>query len=204
VKASGKLDTIVPGSSITYTISKLTNIAGEPTDVRLEGTGSELFNVELNEEGNAVVTLKAGQEYQKDKSYKLQLVYTIAGQEVAANVTLKVTQSAVKFASVKALNLYQSNSRLAVVLEMTAPAGASVDSISLGSKTAKQFWNALGENDVTFVELEDGKVLVSFKIENPAYLSYGKSYTVYLDIVPEGSAANAKPTSVKLTVKTFK
>ena len=204
VKASGKLDTIVPGSSITYTISKLTNIAGEPAGVRLEGTGSELFNIELNEEGNAVVTLKAGQEYQKDKSYKLQLVYTIAGQEVAANVTLKVTQSAVKFASVKALNLYQSNSRLAVVLEMTAPAGASIDSVSLGTKTAKQFRNALGEEGVTFVELEDGKVLVSFRIENPAYLSYGKSYTVYLDIAPEGSAANAKPTSVKLTVKTQK
>ena len=55
-----------------------------------------------------------------------------------------------------------------------------------------------------FVELNDGRVLVSFKVNNPAYLTYGKSYTVYLDILPEGNAANAKPTSVKLTVKTFK
>ena len=203
VKAAGKLDTIVPGSNITYTISKMTNIAGEVEDVRLEGTGSELFDVELVD-GKAVVTLKSDVEYQKDKSFKLKLVYTIAGQEVAANVTIKVTQSTVKFASTKALNLYQSNSRLACTLVMTAPAGASIDSITLGSKTAKQFKNALGADGITFVEMEDGTILVSFKISNPAYLSYGKSYTVYLDILPEGNAANAKPTSVKLTVKTFK
>jgi hypothetical protein len=205
VKASGKLDTIVPGSSITYTISKLTNIAGAPTDVRLEGNGAELFNANLNEEGNAVVTLRQDVRYQKDKSYKLNLVYTIAGREVAAEVTLKVTQSPVKFASLKPLNLYQSNSRLAVVLDMTAPEGAGIESSTLGSKTAKQFLQALdGDKGITFVELGDGTVLVSFKVTNPGYLSYGKSYTVYLDVTPEGNAENAKPTSVKLTVKTFK
>ena len=55
-----------------------------------------------------------------------------------------------------------------------------------------------------FVELNDGRVLVSFKVNNPAYLTYGKSYTLYLDITPKGNAENAQPTSLKLTVKTFK
>ena len=107
------------------------------------------------------------------------------------NKTKRLTESAMLIA-------------LAVVLEMTAPAGATIDTITLGTKTAKQFRNALGEEDLTWVELEDGKLLISFRIANPGYVSYGKSYTVYLDITPQGNAANAKPTSLKLTVKTLK
>jgi len=205
VKSSGKLDTIAPDSAITYTISKLTNIAGVPEDAWLEGEGAELFDVELTEDGSAaVVKLREDVTYEKGKSYKLQLVFDIFGQEVSAKVTVKVNQSSLKFASMKALNLYQSNTRLGCVLTVTAPEGARIQDITLGSKTAKQFLNALGEDALTFVELDDGTVVVSFQIQNPGYLTYGKSYSVYLDITPEGNASNVKPTQLKLTVKTFK
>lgn len=204
VKASGKLDTIAPNSAVTYTIAKMKNIAGEVKQVRLEGNGADLFDIALLD-GRAVVTLKDGVVYQKDASYKLNLIYSIAGQEVPVPVTVKVTQSPLKLAPVKPLNLYQANSFLSCTLTVTAPAGAKIDSITLGSKTDGQFRNALGGDDgVTFVERADGTILVSFRIQNAAFLNYGKSYTVYLNILPQGNAENAAPTSVKLTVKTFK
>lgn len=203
VAASGKLDTLVPGSAITYTIKKLSNISGNPSAVRLAGEGAERFDVTL-EGQTAKLTLKKGVAQEKGRSYKLQLVYTIAGQEVAAGITVKVDQGTMKFAAPKTLNLYQSNSRLACVLAVTAPEGASIEDIRLGSKTNAPFARALGQDALTFVELPDGRVLVSFKVNNPGYLTYGKSYTVYLDITPKGNAENTQPTSLKLTVKTFK
>ena len=203
VSASGKLDTIVPGSRITYTIKKLSNISGTPEAVRLEGIGAEQFRVTL--EGNtAVLTLDPEVPQLKGKTYKLKLVYRFGDQEAAANISVKVDQSNVKFTAVKPVSLYQANSRMACVLELTAPPGASVQDITLGAKTAPQFVKALGSDALTFLELENGKILVSFKVTNPAHLVSGKSYTVYLDITPKGNAENAQPTSLKLTVKTFK
>ena len=201
--ASGKLDTLVPGSAITYTVKSLTNISGTPSAVRLEGNGAERFDVNL-EGQTAKLTLKKGAAQEKNKSYKLTLVFTIGSQEVASKITVKVNQGTMKFAYPKSLNLYQANSRLACVLEVTAPEGASIESITLGSKTTAPLARALGNNAVTYVELSDGRVLVSFKVNNPAYLTYGKSYTLYLDITPKGNAQNAAPTQLKLTVKTFK
>ncbi|MBQ8752476.1 MAG: hypothetical protein IJZ13_05165, partial [Clostridia bacterium] len=68
VSASGKLDTIVPGSRITYTIKKLSNISGTPEAVRLEGIGAEQFRVTL--EGNtAVLTLDPEVPQLKGKTY---------------------------------------------------------------------------------------------------------------------------------------
>ena len=203
LSSSGKLDTLVPGSAITYTIKKLTNISGTPSAVRLEGDGAERFDVSL-EGQSAKLTLKKGAAQEKNKTYKLELVFTIGSQEVAAKITVKVNQGTMKFAYPKKLNLYQANSRLACVLEVTAPEGASIEGITLGSKTTAPLARALGNNAVTYVELNDGRVLVSFKVNNPAYLTYGKSYTLYLDVTPKGNAENAQPTSLKLTVKTFK
>lgn len=204
LKTTGKLDTIVPDSAVFYTITKLTNIAGSPDAVRLEGEGAELFNAELTDNG-AKVTLNRDVQHRKDKTYKLKLVFTISGLEVSANVSLKVNQSTVKFASVKTVNYCQSqSSRMAVNLVMTAPAGASVGDIALGSKTAKQLIAALGEDAITWIPMADGTYLVSIRVANPGHLVYGKSYSLYLDVMPEGCAENAKPASVKITVKVAK
>ena len=205
VTASGKLDTIVSTSAITYTIKKLTNISGVPTDVRLEGTGAERFAAQLNEDGQAVVTLNRNVPQEKGKSYKLQLVFTIAGQEVSAAVTVKVNQSSLKFASLKPVNLYQSGGYLACFLKLSAPSGAKIQSITIADKTPKQFINAVGSKDaLAWTQMNDGTVFVSFRNHNPGCLTFGKSYTVILDVIPEGNAANVKPTQVKLTVKMFK
>ena len=203
--AKGQLDTIVPGSAIVYTVKKLSNISGVPEAVRLEGEDAELFRTELTKDGSQVIlTLADGSAVQKGKTYKLQLVFTIDRQEVIAKVSVKVNQSTVKLQSVKMLNLYQSNARLGCVLEVKAPEGAEIGNITLNPKTAKQFALALGgEDGLTFTRLPDGRVVVSFKVTNPGYLTWGKSYSVYLDVTPEGNAQNAKPVTVKLTVKTF-
>ena len=50
--------------------------------------------------------------------------------------------------------------------------------------------------------MEEGQI--RFRLENPGALKVGKSYAVLLDVTPEGSAVNMKPTQVKLTVKVVK
>ena len=204
LKATGKLDTIVPGSAMAFAITKLTNIAGAPEAVRLEGETAELFNAELTENG-AKVTLKPDVIYRKDQTHKLQLVFTICGLEVSANVNLKVTQSGVKLTAPKAVNYYQGQSgRMAVRLVLTAPAGATIGDITLGSQTAKQLLGALGEEAITWTQMPDGTYLVSIRIADPGHLVYGKSYNLFLDVTPQGNAENAKPTSLKVSVKVAK
>ena len=203
--AKGKLDAIDPNSAIDYTIRKLTNIAGTPESVYLRGADGELFDVELLSDGTARLTLARGAAVKKNGTYKPELVYVIDGQEVAAKISVKVSQSSMKVAAPKSLNLYQSNSRLGFVLEVTAPEGASIDSIALSSKSAKQLLSAVGGADaLKFVERPDGSVVVTVKVQNPGYLTWGKSYNLYLDVTPEGNTENTKPVSVKVTVKTFK
>ena len=114
LSAKGKLDTIVPDSAIVYTVRKLSNIAGVPEAVRLEGKGAELFNIQLTDDGSQVIlTMKESSVMEKGKTHKLELVFTISGQEVAARVSVKVDQTNLKLAAVKPLNLYHANSRLA-------------------------------------------------------------------------------------------
>ena len=225
VSAKGKLDAINPDSCITYTINKTTNFGYyDLWNVELRGEDAELFRAvpEMLENGKyAVVLYRAVNEYGvpapvvTNKTYNLQLAFyagwTTEGDEtepieVAVNsIKVKFTQSSLKFAKIPTLNLYQSSSMpLTCKVELTSPAGAMLDenSISLGSKTAAQFKAAFGDEGELNFDAETGMLTIG--VENPGALSYGKSYTVYLDVTPAGSATNVKPTQLKLTVKVFK
>jgi hypothetical protein len=92
-----------------------------------------------------------------------------------------------------------------MTITVTAPTGATIDQITLSSKSALQFRRALGNGSMTVTPIGDGSsALVSFTLENPGYLSFGKSYAVYLDVTPVTTANTVKPAQVKLTVKSFK
>lgn len=209
ITAAGKLDATLPGSAITYTVKSFTNVFGTPSTVTLEGAHGELFNAALNTNGTTpVVTLKMRDDIKYDlkTTYKVDLVFAISGQQVRKSVTFKISQSALKFAAVKTVNLYQFQSQAAnMTITVTAPAGATIDQITLSSKSALQFRRALGNGSMTVTPIGDGSsALVSFTLENPGYLSFGKSYAVYLDVTPVTTANTVKPAQVKLTVKSFK
>lgn len=209
ITAAGKLDATLPGSAITYTVKSFTNVSGTPSTVTLEGAHGELFNAALNTNGTTpVVTLKMRDDIKYDlkTTYKVDLVFAISGQQVRKSVTFKISQSALKFAAVKTVNLYQFQSQAAnMAITVTAPTGATIDQITLSSKSALQFRHALGNGSMTVTPIGDGSsALVSFTLENPGYLSFGKSYAVYLDVTPVTTANTVKPAQVKLTVKSFK
>lgn len=217
VSAKGKLDTMNPDSSINYTVSKLTNIVGDVVDVTPAGDDAELFDVELDTTGTkpvAVLTRKDSAEVATNKTYKLQLVFAVAvntrdGIEncyVVSNVSFKVSQSALKFASVPAMKLYHSSSEpISCTVKLNTPAGAKIENITLSSKSALQFRLAMGVGEIEIDYADDGRSAeVSFNVKNPGYLVNGKSYTVYLDVTPENNATNVKPTQIKLTVKAYK
>ena len=216
VSAKGKLDTMNPDSSINYTVSKLTNIVGDVVDVTPAGDDAELFDVELDTTGTkpvAVLTRKDSAEVATNKTYKLQLVFAVAvntrdGIEncyVVSNVSFKVSQTALKFATVPTQKLYLFQNELTCTVTLNTPATAALGDITLSSKTVAAFKNAMGDGAVTFELADDGRSAeVHFAIEHPGYLVNGKSYTVYLDITPANNATNVKPTQVKLTVKAYK
>lgn len=207
VTSKGKLDATLPGNAITHTIKSFTNVYGTPTDVKLAGTHGELFKADLDPSGS-IVTLKMRDDikYNLKTTYKVDLVFIISGQEVSKSVSFKISQSKLKFATVKALNLYQFQSQpVTTTIMVTAPAGAAIEDITLNGKTALQFRRALGNGNMTVTPIGDGsRALVSFTFAHPGHLTYGKSYTVLLDVTPVSTAETIKTTQVKLTVKSFK
>ena len=209
VATSGKLDASLPDSAITYTVKSFTNVNGTPTAVALEGAHAHLFKATLDTDGSSsVVTLKmrADQKYNLKTSYKVDLVFTICGQTVRKSVSFKIAQSSLKFAAVKAINLYQSQSQaVTATITVTAPAGAKIDQVTLNAKSALQFRRALGNGSMTVTPIGDGsRALVSFTLEHPGYLTYGKSYNLVLDVTPVSTADTPKSTQLKLTVKSCK
>ena len=173
--------------------------------MRLEGEGAEHFDVVLSDDGTqATLTMKSDVAFEKGKSYRLQLVFRIRGVDVATNITVKIEQSALTLGVGNMLNLYQSSTVLNCRMKVSAPVGATVDSVTLSDKTTAQFGKALAEEGMTWKVLADGTVLVSFRIHNAARLNIGKTYTIYLDVTPVGNASNVKPIQVRLNVKVSK
>jgi len=219
LSAKGKLNTMDPNSSITYVINKVSDVSDFIQNVQLIGEGNELFDIGPGYYGDkqaVILTVKPGAPVITNKTYKLQLVfttmwYTESGSstvDTINNISFKVSQSALKFAKVPTLNVYQASDRpVTCTVELTSPAGATLNenSISVSTKSAVQFRRALGTSPIGINLADDRRsAQVSFEIQNPGHLVYGKSYTVYLDIVPENNASNVKPTQLKLTVKVFK
>lgn len=206
----GKLDAILPDSAITYTVTKLTNVAGIIEKAELEGDHKDLFAVELDNSGSKPaikLTMAKGVAYATNVTYKPKLVLHICGQAITKTLSVKVSQSGLKFASVAAMPVYQSQTRtVRCTVTMTGPAGAEMDKIALGTNSSAAFLKALGADNNMMVSMAADKrsAMVTFFVRNPGYLTYGQSYTVYLDVTPEGCAGNVKPTQVKLTVKAYK
>ena len=197
----GKLDTLDPESAIVYTITKMTNISGELEGVSLIGADADLFDVELVEDTDKPqmkLTLKPGQDYATNKTYKVQLDMTICGQTVQSKaLSFRVTQSKLKVTVPKTVTIYQYQSvPVEVPLQVAAP--AEIWYLTLGSKTTAGLKEAIGEVTLT----EDNRVLL--QLADPAKLTPGKSYTLYLDVTPVNNAENVVPTQVKVNIKVSK
>ena len=212
IKASGKLDAVRRDeTAITYTVTKLSNIAEGVADITLTGPNADLFDLEYDvmDENKAVLTLKEGAEVSTKASYKIQLAVRVSGieQPVLSKVlTVKVTQSKLKLTAVpKTATLFQGQDTTQpaeFTLTLTSPAGANIEKVALSSKTPLAFWNSLGKNAVvTWEPQKDGTVLVQITVKDPSKVVNGKSYKVVLDVTAEGNATNVKPTAVTLTVK---
>lgn len=197
LSAKGKLDTQRDGE-IAYTVTKLTNCLGTVENVDLVGQDGDLFQADMdlvNGRPTVHLTLVSGSTYATNKAYKIQLRFYACGKEILSPVqTVKVTQTALKVTAPKTVTYYQAQKApLRVALTTNLP----MDTVTLNSKTAKEFQSALGE-----VTLNGNRV--EFEIANPAALTAGKSYAVILDATPENNAKNGKPVTVKLTVKVRK
>lgn len=205
LSSKGKLDAINPDSEIRYTVSKITNACGAVESVTLEGADADLFSVCLNEDGTVSLKLLPGEEYSVKKNYKVQFCFLICGREVYSKVlSFKVTQSSLVFSilPVKPV-LYQSQTMpLSVKLVLTKPVNATLQDVSLNSKSSQNFLAAMGDGKMDVTVTEDGRsAIVSFEVHDTSKLVSGKSYTLYLDVTAQGSAADAKATQLKLTVE---
>lgn len=119
-------------------------------------------------------------------------------------------------------NIYQSQnlSKIPAVYELTMSAPEygklNADSVKLNTEdTSLQVLNAFGKkivtvdgedklvwNDVKWIVDPDGKGgRIEVRLKDTSKLVAGKSYTIYVDVEPEGNAADVDPVKVKLTLK---
>ena len=201
LSAKGKLDTLNPDSAIVYT-PKLTNCIGGIDGVSLDGQDGDKFYAELAD-GKIVLSLLDGEDYATNVTYKVQFSVSVCGKEILSPVmNIKVTQSKVKLtAAPAALILYQSQ-KAPLTLRLTQSIG-EIDDVSIGSKTSAELLAALGENGLETV-LTGNTAALKLIAQNIACLKTGKSYTLYLDVIPVNNAKNLNPAQIKLTVKVLK
>lgn len=123
---------------------------------------------------------------------------TICGQTVQSKaLSFRVTQSKLKVTVPKTVTIYQYQSvPVEVPLQVAAP--AEIWYLTLGSKTTAGLKEAIGEVTLT----EDNRVLL--QLADPAKLTPGKSYTLYLNVTPVNNAENVVPTQVKVNIKVSK
>lgn len=164
-------------------------------------------------------------EYTAGKTYQFKLRYYFGEGEDAYYVdsgvlSLKMNSSAAKV-SASTVNYYHAegkNATKTVTLNMTSPTGARFNSVELNkSKTSKELIAALtppdaeeeviygcfAEDDVTFID-DWTTANLDVQFYNPAALTAGKSYYLYLDVYPYTLATSVKPVTVKVTVKVNK
>ena len=201
LSAKGKLDTLNPDSAIVYT-PKLTNCIGTIDGISLTGQDADQFYAEP-EDGKIVLTLRDGEAYATNVTYKVQFQISTCGEEILSPVmNVKITQSKVKLtAAPAALTLYQSQGT-PLTLRLTQSMG-EIDDISISTKTSSELLKALGE-DGSNATIEGDTAGLKLTVENAALLKAGKSYALYLDITPKNNAANLKPAQMKLAVKVMK
>ncbi len=218
ISASGKLDAVRRNdTAITYTVTKMSNVAARVEDVILSGTDQNLFELEYVDEpakglAQAVLTLKEGADVSTKASYRIRLAVKLEGVDapvLSKDITVKVTQSKLTLSVVpKSATMFQGQDvrrPAEFTLTLTAPAGAKIESVALSQKTPLAFWKSLGSNAVVnWMPQADGTVLAQISVKDPSKVVNGKSYKVVLDVTAEGNATNVKPTAVTVTVKVMK
>lgn len=201
LSAKGKLDTLVPESSISYTVNKLTNCQGAIEDMALEGPDADKFRLEPDTAGAKPVgklMLLEDAVYDTKQVYQVQFAFALCGEKILSPVQkIRVSQGNLKVTVPKTCNLYLGQK---APLRCTLAPSAPVETVAISYKTDKTFLEALGTADN--FEVNGNQVL--FHMAAPEKLKAGKSYAVYLDLTPEHNAVNVKPTQVKLTVKAVK
>ena len=223
VSASGKLDAVQRDSgAITYTLTKLSNIAGTVVGVKLEGQDKDLFSlaeeIEYNAKNQPTIKLKLvdGTEYVTNKTYKVKLKFLVARAnseeapfEVYTNdLSVKVTNTAIKFKTPAAQTIYQSQSRsrtLVYKIELTSPEDAELGNIEIGDVGLLQRSLVNDANVRVSNTYQNGKAVnIYVTIKDTSALAAGKSYTLPLLIKADGCAENVAATKLNLSLKVLK
>ena len=205
LSAKGKLDTQNPDSAIVYTVSRLNNCSGRLDGVSLEGPNGDKFHAELDSSGTKdmiLLTMRDGEEYATNVTYKIQFRFSICGQEVLSPLmSLRVTQSRLKLtASPTKLTLFQAQSTPASAkVVLSSPTTARIEDISVNAKTSAELKAAL-ENGGFTARIEGNTAVIQLDAGKSGLLRAGKNYTLLLDVTPENNAENLKPTQIKLTI----
>lgn len=196
LSAKGKLDVLNPDSEIIYT-PKLTNALGTATDVVLTGASADLFDAEVVNGTIHLTLAKSGDNYSTKATYKIVPLLTICDQQVKGPaLSIKVTQSALKLASLPNRTVYTSQATpLVQTLRITAPAAAEIGDVTLNAKTSAALRSALD----TAGGLQSRGATIAFPAKAFPGLKPG-NYTVILDIIPVNAASDSKPTQAKFTL----
>ena len=196
LSAKGKLDVLNPDSEIIYT-PKLTNALGTATDVELTGASADLFDAEVVNGTIHLTLAKSGDNYSTKATYKIVPLLTICDQQVKGpTLSIKVTQSALKLASLPNRTVYTSQATpLLQTLHVTAPAAAEIGDVTLNAKTSAALRSALD----TAGGLQSRGATIAFPAKAFTGLKPG-NYTVILDIIPVNAASDSKPTQAKFTL----
>lgn len=216
--AKGKLDAILPESALTYTVTKVANVEAAPDRIfihKIEVNGVEqsvdlfrLTDLELDAKGKQFFTLKLNPdaEYLTKVTYKVTFGYELCGETFYENpVNVKVTQSALK-AKLTAQQYVPGQASVAVDVQLTAPVGAQLEKIVINeAKTAAALLTAL-DGTILGENLLENAVngVLTLAVADGSGLVPGKSYTLALDITPEGHAGDVNPTTVTVSIKIAK
>lgn len=216
VSGKGKLDAVNrAGSYIEYTMTKLTGVQGQVSDVSLVGRDAALFTLSemtYNAKGQPVARLQLREDAHNLSSkmqYEVALRYTLLGADGAQMWVespvqkVKLSQTALKV-TVAGNNavVYQSQSNGMVEFTfISATAGVKIGNVTVGSKN-----DAVAKALLTDCQVEnhDGMVTVRIPIANAERLTAGKSINCTFDVTAVGHLSDAKVTSVKATFKMAK
>lgn len=234
LSASGKLDTLLPDSAITYTATVKNALydssaewdsyvgmrVWDISDVALldeNGAETDLFRIEhsytvKNGDFYDTIVLTLSPEYAgkyvANKTYKVKFRYTICGYTFdSAAVSIKVNQSTAKV-SASAVTYYQAEGETVkpVTVTLTSPAKATIGAVTVNSKTSQELLNALGQ-----LNYSDESVLSLAGDKATLYLpienpgALKAGKTYYLYLdVAPNSLATPKVTALKISFKVAK
>ena len=216
VSGKGKLDAVNrAGSYIEYTMTKLTGVQGQVSDVSLIGRDAALFTLSemtYNAKGQPIARLQLRENAPNLSSkaqYEVALRYTLLGADGAQMWVespvqkVKLSQTALKV-TVAGNNavVYQSQSNGMVEFTfISATAGVKIDNVTVGSKN-----DAVAKALLTDCQVQnhDEMITVHIPIANAERLTAGKSINCTFDVTAVGHLSDAKVTSVKATFKMAK